>query len=387
MRTPSKNNTAANAEKQKLQREPKEQPPELIEKTLRWGIASLGHLADDFVAALNVLPPGQHCISSCLSAQRSQAYSFALKHNVPNVYTSFEQLARCPHVDIVYICPQGLRHCELCHLMLNHDKHVLCEPPLASTELRVAELGQKAQSRGLFLMEGIWSRCLPAYHYLRRQITSKRLGNICMVYCTLGLHDQLLSKNLTTAGIQLALWVYREVPTLVRVSNKLRDHKDVLAQVDLFFNRSRRARLILSAEPQRKSTAHIYGTKDSITLHDFHSPTQLSCQHTDVEFVSPQSNQRTHYLNRINMCYELQQVRNCIHQGQPQSELFSHSESQLLAHLLNQVQELLGISFEEIDAKLSVAQLPKAAQALGLNQLGLTRKQVKRLQRMPSWIW
>jgi len=71
--------------------------------------------------------------------------------------------------------------------MLNHDKHVLCEKPLCMTEEQVTKLLEKARARGLFLMEGMWPRCVPAYHYLRHQILRNRLGELQNVRCSLGL--------------------------------------------------------------------------------------------------------------------------------------------------------------------------------------------------------
>lgn len=66
--------------------------------TLRWGIAPVSLMADDFAAALSVLPPQHHSIVSCVAAYQSHALAFAERHHVKNVYTSFEDLAKCPEV-------------------------------------------------------------------------------------------------------------------------------------------------------------------------------------------------------------------------------------------------------------------------------------------------
>lgn len=65
---------------------------------LRWGIAPVSLMADDFATALSVLPPNHHRIVSCVAAYQSHALAFAERHNVENVYTSFEDLAKCPNV-------------------------------------------------------------------------------------------------------------------------------------------------------------------------------------------------------------------------------------------------------------------------------------------------
>ncbi|EDV99304.1 GH13776 [Drosophila grimshawi] len=78
--------------------------------------------------------------------------------------------------------------CELCHLMLNHDKHVLCEQPLCMAEHEVTQLANKALARGLFLIEGFWSRCIPVYSFLRLEIShlglaSARSTHLCNALC------------------------------------------------------------------------------------------------------------------------------------------------------------------------------------------------------------
>lgn len=43
-------------------------------------------------------------------------------------------------------------------------------------------------------MEGIWSRCVPAYQYIRKQIESDALGDVRNVTCTLGLPMQKVGR-------------------------------------------------------------------------------------------------------------------------------------------------------------------------------------------------
>ncbi|EDW64513.2 trans-1,2-dihydrobenzene-1,2-diol dehydrogenase [Drosophila virilis] len=324
------------------------QPPQ----TLRWGIAPVNLMTEDFATALSVLPAHRHSITSCMDAYRSQATAFANKHRVPKIYTSFEDLARCPDVDAVYISPLNAMHCELCHLMLNHDKHVLCEQPLGMTEQQVVELVGKARARGLFLMEGIWPRCIPAYHILRHEIMRCKLGRIFAVECTLGWQLPTASpkaaeyagvaKDLAPYGIQLALWVYREVPQQLRVSGKLnRDGIDVAADIDLIFKGNRRARLVLSAEQDLQNTATIRGTKGSAIMNSLWCPTELTFENRDFQFELPVAERSTHFNNRIALCYEAEEIRSCILAGLTESSLFNHDESRLMVHLTSQIKEML----------------------------------------------
>ncbi|KAH8308303.1 hypothetical protein KR059_010230, partial [Drosophila kikkawai] len=323
--------------------------------TLRWGIAPISLMADDFAAALSVLPAQHHRIVSCVAAYQSHALAFADRHKVKNVYTSFEDLARCPDVDVVYISPLNPQHSELCHLMLNHDKHVLCEKPLCMTEEQVLKLLDKANARGLFLMEGMWPRCVPAYRYLRHQILRNRLGELQHIHCTLGLPFYSSSRlalyggvtsDFGVYGMQLALWVFREVPRCLKVSGKVNsENVDVAANIEMCFSHGKQAFIEVSSEKRLDNMAIIKGKEGSIKMGNYWCPTRLITDQVDYEFPLPGGEEvpATHYHNRVGMCYEAEEVRNCILKGNNESNVFSHSESLLLANLMDTIHAELGV--------------------------------------------
>ena len=51
-------------------------------------------------------------------------------------------------------------------MYLNAGKAVLCEKPLCMNVKETQELVALARSKKVFLMEAVWSRCLPAYKVL-----------------------------------------------------------------------------------------------------------------------------------------------------------------------------------------------------------------------------
>ncbi|KAH8271979.1 hypothetical protein KR044_012718, partial [Drosophila immigrans] len=320
-------------------------------KTVRWGIAPVTLLAEDFVKSLSVLPMEQHRIIGCVDQYRSMSLQFADRHRVPNVFTSFEQLASCPEVDAVYISPSNAMHCELCHLMLNHDKHVLCEQPLAMSEQQVTGLMEKAQARGLFLMEGMWPRCSPVYRMLRDQVKRDQLGRVFHMECSLGLPhakkinlmcDEGVTRALAPYLLQLALWVYREVPLSIEVKAKLnRQGVDVTNIIDVYFSDNRTARLMISTQETLNNVVRIFGEKSNATLNNIWCPSLLSMDDVDYSFNLPYYKEPITNINRMGLCYLAQEVRNCILAGRVQSGLFSHNESRLMANLTNQIREML----------------------------------------------
>lgn len=83
--------------------------------------------------------------------------------------------------EVVYIGTLNPSHFELGKLMLNAGKHVLCEKPMTMNTKQTRELIELAKSKKLFLMEGIWSRCFPAYDTLRKELANKSIGEVKQV--------------------------------------------------------------------------------------------------------------------------------------------------------------------------------------------------------------
>lgn len=70
------------------------------------------------------------------------------------------------------------QHFETTKLMLEHGKHVLCEKPFAMNEKQARRMFQIAKEKNLFIMEGSWSRCFPAYIEMRRMIEAGEIGDV-----------------------------------------------------------------------------------------------------------------------------------------------------------------------------------------------------------------
>lgn len=166
---------------------------------LRWGIASAGAISHDFAVALATLPSSEHQIIAVAARELDRAKTFAELHKIPKAYGSYEELAKDPNVgrlflckfysfliisfflqfkDVIYVGVIHPLHYDVSILMLNHEKHVLCEKPLCLNEKQVRKLINYAKEKKRFLMEAVWSRFLPSYQYLKEQIQNNVLGEI-----------------------------------------------------------------------------------------------------------------------------------------------------------------------------------------------------------------
>ena len=78
--------------------------------------------------------------------------------------------------------------------MLNSGKHVLCEKPLTMNLKQTKELIALAKSKGLFLMEAIWSRCFPAYETLRKELAAGSIGEVKQVIVSFGFSIETIDR-------------------------------------------------------------------------------------------------------------------------------------------------------------------------------------------------
>ena len=147
----------------------------------RWGIAGTGTIANRFAAALGRLPDAE--LVAVASRRQETADEFGERFGVPRRgrHGSYEQLAADDQVDLVYVAPPHTHHHRHTLLFLTAGKGVLCEKPFALDADQAAEMAQTARARGLFLMEAMWSRFLPAYVRLRELVAAGAVGELLSV--------------------------------------------------------------------------------------------------------------------------------------------------------------------------------------------------------------
>lgn len=153
---------------------------------LKWGIASAGLISYDFANVLTTFSKDEHEVLAVGARDLKRAQKFAKRFEIPKAYGNYIELAKDGNVDAVYIGVLNPQHFEVSMLMLEHGKHVLCEKPLCMNEKQSRQLIEYAKQKNLFLMEAIWSRCFPAYAYVRQRIQEGALGDIVSVDAELG---------------------------------------------------------------------------------------------------------------------------------------------------------------------------------------------------------
>lgn len=178
---------------------------------LRWGVIGPGAIAVGFADAVRLVEGSEIVAVASRSAERADA--FGQRFDVPARYGDYGALADDPNVDVVYVATPQSRHEADTIALLEAGKHVLCEKPFALNAGQARRMVEVARGRGLFLMEAIWSRFLPAYRVLVDVVESGRIGEPLLVEADFGFRrafdadDRLFRLDLGGGGL-LDLGIY-----------------------------------------------------------------------------------------------------------------------------------------------------------------------------------
>ena len=212
--------------------DPMDAPP------LRWGVLGTGWIAQRFCDAMARHTRQQ--VYAVGSRSRDVADAFAdafVERNAgagaaparPAAYGSYEPLVADPAVDVVYVATPHHLHLRHGRLALESGKATVVEKPMGTTPAEVAELEQLAASRGLFLMEALWSAYLPKFDVVRQLLDDGALGTVHSVQADLGerfgpghriMRADLFGgprHDLLTYPLWLARWVLGELVEVAEV--------------------------------------------------------------------------------------------------------------------------------------------------------------------------
>lgn len=156
---------------------------------LKWGFACAGRISHDYIKAIGTLNKDDHEIVAVADPYENFAENLAQKFEIPKVYHSFLELAQDPDVEIVHVGSLNPQHYEIARLMLKYGKHVTVQKPMCMNEKQVRKLVEMAKEKNVYLAEGMWSRTLPSYQYIRKQIQDGKLGEIVTVDVEFGNND------------------------------------------------------------------------------------------------------------------------------------------------------------------------------------------------------
>jgi predicted dehydrogenase len=322
-------------------------------KTIRWGILATGWIAKLFV---NDLLLTGHQVAAVGSRSQSSADHFAKTFGIAKAHGSYEALVADPDVDIIYIATPHPQHFAAAKLALNAGKHILVEKAFTINAADAAEIVSLAQTKGLIVMEAMWTRFLPHMCRIRKIIAAGTIGEVRSLTAD---HRQKLPdspKHRLNAlelggGALLDLGVYpisftwdiMGKPVSIKASATFRE-TGADAQVATIFHYASgaMATTLSSSDSAGPNRASIVGTKGRIDIDPvWYSPTTFRVYDNDNTLVE------TFHMPIAGrgMQFQADEAERLIASGSLSSEIMPPSQSVQIMRTLDEVREQIGLRY------------------------------------------
>ncbi|MDQ0757250.1 Gfo/Idh/MocA family protein [Arthrobacter sp. B3I4] len=326
---------------------------------LRWGVIATGGIAAAVTRDLELLADAELYAVSSRSQAAADAfaadYGFAKAYGDQDGVTGYARLLANDAVDVVYVATPHAQHHAIAKAALNAGKHVLCEKAFTINAREAAELVELARTRGLFLMEAMWSRFLPSMQRAFEIAASGEIGEVKWVGADLGFPAPYSPTSrlwaprdgggaLLDITIYPLLWALGTLgfPQTVSATGWLNDAGvDAQNALTLGYHHGAQAQLTSSLLAHGPRAATVAGSGGFLqSLGSVNNPTELLVR---VGFDEPRI-ERFSAVGR-GYSYELREVTRCIQQGLTESPVMPLEESLDTMRLFDGVRAQLGVSY------------------------------------------
>jgi len=323
-------------------------------KQIRWGILGAGRIADKFCTALISTPNA--ILHAVASRNISSGKPFSEKFSAVKYYNKYQDLVSDPHVDIIYIATPHIFHYEQVKLCLENNKPVLCEKPIGVSYLQTQQMIDLAIEKKLFLMEGMWTACMPFIKKIKEIIDEGLIGTIANVQADLGFtapndpEDRLLNKALAGGSIldvgvypiSLATLLLGQPDVVKSVSTLTDTGVDAYSNIILQYPNGATAQLLSSLTFETPKEVVIMGTKGLIKVE---SPWYMA---TDFTVILEDGTEKTFHIPHPNngFEYEIIEVMDCLNNKLLESQLVPHAQTLIVSKIMDELLFQAGVIYE-----------------------------------------
>jgi predicted dehydrogenase len=259
-----------------------------MRKPIRWGILGAGQVARGFAQGLSVLPDAE--LAGVTSRTAATSKEFARQFPAKRLYSTSEELASDPNIDVVYIATPHHRHFEDSKLCIEYGKPVLCEKPFTVNAREAESIIEMARRQQVFCMEAMWMRCMPLIRKTRELVKEGVIGDIRIILADFGIANQYDPNsrlfNPSNAGgalldrgvyaISLATMLLGQPDTISSQAGMATTGVDEQSAMVLHYPRGQLAVLAASLSGNTTNSATIVGTRGRIVIPEpFFSPREI----------------------------------------------------------------------------------------------------------------
>jgi len=320
-------------------------------KTIRWGIAGPGKIAERFAQAAKHVPGAE--LTAVASRDPDRGAAFASAHGIPRVFRGYEAMARSDGVDAVYIATPHPFHRPCAELFLKSGKHVLCEKPLCVNAEETRALKALAEENGVFLMEAMWTRFLPAILEAREIVRRGEIGDLMDIRADFCYRTapgevarlylpELAGGSLLDVGVYglhfAALFLGYE-PEVITALAHTQGGVDLHTSVLLKYRNGAMANISSAISLTKPETACLYGTKGQIEIPHFYGAQELRVRGPEGERTIRKPWAGNGFEE------EIAEACRCIREGRRESPGMPLEESIAILEQMDEIRRQIGIAY------------------------------------------
>ena len=326
------------------------------------GIMGTGDIANRYARELRDISSHVY-IAAVGSRNKGTALAFGGQYDVPaeRCFGSYEEMCACADVDIVYVAtPHGL-HYEHMKLALAENKHILCEKCFTVNERQAQETFDEAARRGVYVMDGMWSRFVPANMEFRKRLHGGAIGDIRAAYTvfsanfkgrygdgnTIPLEHRMINPALGGGAI-LDMGVYAfsyasmiandRRPVRVAASGRLYETGlcDGYASAAVLYDDGLVTTSMCGIDVGVPGGAIIGGSAGSALCNGYYFAQAFTINGEEFKYPTDMGG----------LCYETMAMINDIQAGKLESDIHPHASTLAIMGILDQVREQAGIRYD-----------------------------------------
>ena len=322
---------------------------------IRWAIVGTGYIANSFAQGMQVVEDAT--LAAVVSRSEESARAFAKQYGGEAIYTDFSVMLAEAKPDVVYLAiPNDLHYA---HIMqaLDYGVNVLSEKPMVDTVKQLDEVYAKAKEKGLFLMEGMWTRCFPVVKKVREWIAQGRIGAPLTVNVAFDIQPDYSDWQTWKAGIAhsggalrdvgiyslgVANMVFPDAPEKVASTMHSNGEVDDACRLLLDYGNGRSAFAAGAFNQNSDHWAHIIGSEGSIAFGpEFWHPSEAVLTRAD-------GNSERFELGyaATGFEYEIMAVQTVLREGKIECPDFTHAESRVIAKIIEDERKSWGIVYK-----------------------------------------
>ena len=322
-------------------------------KKFNWGIIGPGRIAEKFAAAVQGISGSK--IYAIASRSSQNLDSLRKRFRAEIAYNDYEEMAKDPNINAIYISTPHNFHFENAKLCLTHRKPVLVEKPLTVNAKLAIELFALARKNGVFIMEAMWTRFLPIYKEVRKLLDEDAIGKIQLVHSALGfianrdLGDRLLNPELAGGAIldlgvynmAASQFVFQKLPEKIAAAGYIgQTGVDEAVNVSMHYGGGALSNFSCTFLTNLLWDLEIVGTKGYIKVH----PKFIGSEKATVFANGKQKTIREPF--QINgFEYQIQETQKQILNGNIESPLLSHQHTLDNLESLDQIRKIIKMRY------------------------------------------